>query len=136
MTANKQGYGRMEKGRKNEEQKREMWEGWRVMLKSVVSVWNFSRLGMKIGVILQSQFSNFNFLAVFWKKSEIFRWEKLPMSEKSSTFACFFAARVRGRPTRGGIWGGIWGEIERKEEGRKDGKVRMGNEITNKFKLT
>ena len=53
-----------------------------------------------MGLILQSRFSNFNFLGKKCKKSVTFRQKNLPMSEKSSTFACFFAARVRGYNAR------------------------------------
>ena len=35
-------------------------------------------------------------------KSVTFRQKNLPMSEKSSTFACFFAARVRASIMREG----------------------------------
>ena len=53
-----------------------------------------------MAVILQSRFSNFNFYAYFWVKSVTFRQKNLPKSEKCSTFACFFAARIRGHYAR------------------------------------
>ena len=55
---------------------------------------------MKIGMILQSRFSNFNFFEDFCEKKMAFGRECLVKSKKSSTFACFFAARVRGHNAR------------------------------------